>query len=384
MKEIELTILMPCLNEEVTLERCIKKAKKFIDKNKIKGEILIADNGSTDNSIAIVKKNGARVINVLEKGYGSALISGMNNANGKYVIMGDSDDSYDFLHLELFVEKLREGYDLVIGNRFAGGIEKGAMPFLHKYVGNPVLSFLGRLFYNSKIRDFHCGLRGYNKEKIKGLNLKCQGMEYASEMIVKAELKRLKIAEVPTTLKKDGRNRKPHLRTFRDGFRHLKFLLINAPNWLFLVPGLFLIIVGLIGFLLLLNGQFFISDNLSLGIHSMLYCSSFIIIGFNLCLFFILNKIYSYNIGFIDYMDKITNRIVKIPTNVMILIGLFLILVGFGISIYSLITWQSLSFGDLEPAKFMLKVIPANILLVLGTEILGSSILINTMSIKYK
>lgn len=384
MKDIELTILMPCLNEEETLEKCIKKAKKFIEKNKIKGEILIADNGSTDRSIAIANANGVRVINVPVKGYGSALIAGSKAAYGKYVIMGDSDDSYDFLHLELFVEKLREGYDLVIGNRFSGGIEKGAMPFLHKYVGNPVLSFLGRIFYNSKIRDFHCGLRGYNKEKILELNLKCEGMEYASEMIVKAELRRLKIAEVPTTLKKDGRNRKPHLRTFRDGFRHLKFLLINAPNWLFLLPGVLLILVGLVGFILLLNGEVFITDNHSIGIHSMLYFSSFLIIGFNLCLFFILNKLYSYNIGFIDYLDRVTKKIVKVPTYIFIIIGLLLIIGGFGISIYSLLRWSSVSFGELDPSEFMFIVIPANIFLILGAEMLFSSILINIMNIKHR
>lgn len=384
MKDLELTILMPCLNEEETLEKCIKKAKKFLERNNIKGEILIADNGSTDKSIAIAKKNKARVVNVETKGYGSALITGTKEAYGKYVIMGDSDDSYDFLNLESFVEKLREGYDLVIGNRFAGGIEKGAMPFLHKYIGNPVLSFLGRLFYNSKIKDFHCGLRGYNKERILDLNLKCEGMEYASEMIVKAELRNLKIAEVPTTLKKDGRSRKPHLRTFRDGFRHLKFLIINAPNWLFLLPGILLATIGLIGLILLLNGQLFLSNNHSLGIHSMLYFSSFIIIGFNLCLFFILNKLYSYNIGLIEKLDKITKRIVKIPTHILIIIGSLFIVTGLGISIYSLLKWQSVSFGSLDPTNFMLKVIPANSLLILGAETIFSSILINIMNIKHK
>ena len=175
MEKLELTILMPCLNEEETLEKCIKKAKKFLKRSNINGEILIADNGSTDNSIEIAKRNKARVINVKTKGYGSALIAGTKEAYGKYVIMGDSDDSYDFLHLEAFVEKLREGYDLVMGNRFLGGIEDGAMPFSHRYIGNPFLSFLGRLFYKSKIGDFHCGLRGYNREKMLNLNLKCQG-----------------------------------------------------------------------------------------------------------------------------------------------------------------------------------------------------------------
>lgn len=384
MKEVELTILMPCLNEELTLETCIKKAQKFLDKNKINGEILIADNGSTDKSIEIAKKNKARVINVQEKGYGSALIAGTKHAYGKYVIMGDSDDSYDFLHLEEFINKLREGYDLVIGNRFAGGIEKGAMPFLHKYVGNPILSFLGRLFYNSKIKDFHCGLRGYNKEKILELNLSCQGMEYASEMIVKSEINKLKIAQVPTTLKKDGRNRKPHLRTFHDGWRHLKFLLINAPNWLFLIPGLGLIIIGIIGILLLMNGQLPISPKHSIGIHSMLYCSSFIIIGFQLCIFFILDKLYSYHAHLINKLDKFTDKVSKISTYKLISLGLILTIIGFTISIIAFLDWKSLSFGELNPTSFMPQIILANCSLVIGIEIIFSSLLINIMNIKQK
>lgn len=197
---MEVTILMPCLNEAETLAICIRKAKKFLFDNKIDGEILIADNGSTDGSQEIAKSEGARIIHVETKGYGSALINGTKNALGRYVIMGDADDSYDFLHIMPFIEKLREGYDLVMGNRFAGGIEEGAMPWSHKYIGNPVLSFIGRLFFSSKIRDFHCGLRGYNRESILGLHLHTTGMEYASEMVVKSELYGLKIAEVPTTL----------------------------------------------------------------------------------------------------------------------------------------------------------------------------------------
>lgn len=383
MEKLELTILMPCLNEEETLEKCIKKAKKFLKRSNINGEILIADNGSTDNSIEIAKRNKARVINVKTKGYGSALIAGTKEAYGKYVIMGDSDDSYDFLNLDPFVKKLRDGYDLVMGNRFLGGIEDGAMPFSHRYIGNPFLSFLGRLFYKSKIGDFHCGLRGYNREKLLNLNLKCQGMEYASEMVVKAELKKFKITEVPTTLKKDGRSRKPHLNTIRDGFRHLKFLIINAPNWLFLLPGIIVTLFGIIGLVLLLNGQFFFTDNHSIGIHSMVYFSSFIIIGLNLCLFFILNKLYSYSIGLIDDLDSITNGVRKIPTYIFVIIGFLLILVGFGLTVSSFITWQNLDFGSLDPTNFMLKVIPANCLLVIGAETIFASVLINIMNIKH-
>ncbi|MBQ8995213.1 MAG: glycosyltransferase family 2 protein [Oscillospiraceae bacterium] len=225
---IELTILMPCLNEAETLETCIKKAKTFLDTTGVSGEVLIADNGSTDGSQEIARRNGARVVDVPVKGYGAALQGGMNAALGRYVIMGDADDSYDFLHLMPFVEKLREGYELVMGNRFKGGIAPGAMPPLHKYLGNPVLSFIGRVLYRSKIGDWHCGLRGYNLEAMKAVGLCTPGMEYASEMVAKSEKAGLKITEVPTTLSPDGRTRPPHLRSFRDGWRHLVFLLKNA------------------------------------------------------------------------------------------------------------------------------------------------------------
>ncbi len=384
MKDIELTILMPCLNEEETLKTCIDKAKKFLKKNKVNGEILIADNGSTDNSINIANKLGARVVNVKEKGYGSALIAGTKNAYGKYIIMGDSDDSYDFLNLEEFLKKLREGYDLVMGNRFAGGIEKGAMPFSHRYIGTPVLSFIGRLFFRSKIKDFNCGLRGYNRKKILDLNLTCTGMEYASEMIVKAELNKLRIAEVPTTLKKDGRSRKPHLKTFSDGWRHLNFLLVYAPKWLFLIPGTILLILGLIGMLLLINGRLSITNNFNLGIHSMLYFSSFIVIGFQLCIFYLFAKIYAYKVNIINELNKFTMRIMNTSTIKFVFLGIILIILGIVLSIISLVTWKNLEFGNLNSEVFMPQVILANCSLILGIQIFFSSFFISVMNIKHK
>ena len=236
---MELTILMPCLNEAETLPICINKAMKWLQQNDIDAEILIADNGSKDGSQSIAIRSGCRVINVSPKGYGAALIGGIKNAKGKYIIMGDCDDSYDFSNLTGFIEKLREGYDLVMGNRFKGGIEKEAMPLLHRYVGNPVLSFLGRSFFKSDIGDFHCGLRGFKKNILERLNLQATGMEFASEMVVKSVIFDLKITEVPTRLFKDGRNRRPHLRTWSDGWRHLRFLLMYSPTWLFKIPGYF-------------------------------------------------------------------------------------------------------------------------------------------------
>src|ERR1051326_9078758 len=241
---IELSVVMPCLNEAETLPTCIRKAKKALHQLGIRGEIIIADNGSSDGSPEIAASLDARVIHVAEKGYGSALMGGIKAARGKYIIMGDADDSYDFTNLRPFVEKLRAGYDLVMGNRFKGGIAPNAMPPLHRYLGNPVLTGIGRIFFRSPCGDFHCGLRGFNRAAIQRLDLRTRGMEFASETVVKASLHGLRITEVPTTLSVDGRNRPPHLRSWRDGWRHLRFLLLYSPRWLFLYPGLLLMIVG--------------------------------------------------------------------------------------------------------------------------------------------
>lgn len=232
--EIELTILMPCLNEAETIGICIDKALSYLARSGIRGEVLIADNGSTDNSRAISSEKNVRIVLVDQRGYGAALRAGIAAALGRYVMMGDADNSYDFAHLDNFVVKLREGYDLVMGNRFRGGILPGAMPLLHRYLGNPFLSFIGRLFFNVEIGDFHCGLRGFHRSRIVELGLHTTGMEFASEMIIAASLRGYAITEVPTTLSKAGRSRRPHLRTWRDGWRHLRFLLIFSPRWLFM------------------------------------------------------------------------------------------------------------------------------------------------------
>src|SRR5487761_1878351 len=236
---------MPCLNEAETVATCVRKAVQFIADSGISGEVVVADNGSTDGSRQLAADAGARVVPILERGYGNALMGGILAARGEYVIMGDADDSYDLTNLMLFVEELRKGADMVMGNRFKGGIAPGAMPALHRYLGNPVLSFIGRLFFRSDIGDFHCGLRGFRRDSVLDLSLQATGMEFASEMVVKATLARQKIAEVPTSLAKDGRSRPPHLRTWRDGWRHLRFLLLFSPRWLFFVPGLLLLLVGL-------------------------------------------------------------------------------------------------------------------------------------------
>ena len=292
----ELSVVMPCLNEAETLEICIRKAQGFFEKEGIHGEVVIADNGSTDGSQEIASKLNARVIAVKEKGYGNALKGGINAAHGDYVMMGDADDSYDFSNMMLYVDKLREGYDLVMGNRFKGGIKKGAMPFLHKYLGNPVLSFIGRLFFNIKIGDFHCGLRGFSKVAYEKMELRTTGMEFASEMVVKASLKKLKIAEVPTILSPDGRSRPPHLNTWSDGWRHLRFLLLYSPKWLFLIPGMLLFFLGLILSSALIVKPFTIGT-VTFDVHTLLFTALGMLVGFQFIIFYGLTKVYTIENG---------------------------------------------------------------------------------------
>jgi glycosyltransferase involved in cell wall biosynthesis len=277
-KSVEVTILMPCLNEAETIGICIGKAQRFLSQADISGEILIADNGSTDGSREIARKLGARVESIAERGYGAALIGGIRRANGRFVIMGDADDSYDFSALGLFIERLRNGADLVMGNRFKGGIAPGAMPLLHKYLGNPVLSWIGRLLFHVEVGDFHCGLRGFSRDRVHALNLRTTGMEFASEMVVRAALSDYRIDEVPTTLSKDGRSRPPHLRTWQDGWRHLIFLLIYNPKWLFIYPGLFVLTLGICTSFALLPGGVKIG-NVAFDIHTFAVACIAVLVG---------------------------------------------------------------------------------------------------------
>lgn len=384
MKEqFELTILMPCLNEAETLATCIGKAKTFLAESGVNGEIVIADNGSTDGSRQIAVENGARVVEVEEKGYGAALIGGCNGALGKYVIMGDADDSYDFLHLMPFVEKLREGYDLVMGNRFKGGIEPGAMPPLHRYLGNPVLSFIARLFFPCKIGDYHCGLRGYRREAILNLGLVTTGMEYASEMVVKATLNHLKIAEVPTTLKKDGRSHAPHLRSWSDGWRHLKFLLMHSPNWLFMYPGLILFVIGLILTVVLSLGNIQIGS-VGLGVHTLMYAAAGMMVGANLVMFSLFVRSYASITGFIPTEGKLDKWLEDTSTEKGVVIGLVLFLLGVMITIAAFCIWGGTGFGGLSPEKMMRITIPAMLLMVVGIEVVFGSFFIGILHIKHK
>jgi len=346
--EVELTILMPCLNEAETIATCVRKASAFLDRTRIAGEVLIADNGSTDGSQAIARELGARVVAVSQKGYGAALIGGIEAARGRYVIMGDADDSYDFSALDPFVDSLRAGADLVMGNRF-GGIAPNAMPFLHRYLGNPVLSFIGRLFFSIPVRDFHCGLRGFKTESIRGLGLNATGMEFASEMVVRSALQGLMIKEVPTTLRPDGRSRPPHLRTWRDGWRHLKFLLMYSPRWLYLIPGACLTGLGTVLAVSLVFGPLDIG-NVVFDINTLLVASFFVVAGTQLLTFGALSRYYASMTGFLPTTERARPVLDWITTDRLLLVaaGIFLLgASGFG---YALGSWAKVGFGNLHDA----------------------------------
>lgn len=381
--EVELTILMPCLNEEETIEICIKKAQKALKENNIRGEVLIADNGSTDKSKQLALKCGARVIDVPEKGYGNAITEGTKQALGKYCVIGDCDDSYDFSNIIPFLEKLRDGYDLVMGNRYKGGIEKGAMPWSHRYIGTPIISFLGRLFYKLKIGDFNCGMRGYNRNSIIDLDLKCTGMEYASEMIVQAKLNRLKITEIPTTLKKDGRTRPPHLNSFYDGWRHLKFLFMYSPKWLFLIPGFILMIIGLIGSIIFIFKNIQLGS-IVLGVHSRLYLGAMVVVGLQMIIFAMFAKIYAINSGMNPKNDRMSKFLNRMTVEKWLIIGIFFTILGFGLTIYAMIIWQMRDWGNLDPVKVMPITIPAVYFIIIGVQISFASFILGILNIEYK
>ncbi len=379
----QISIVMPCLNEAETLEICIKKAGQFLSTSKIVGEVILADNGSTDGSQEIAKNAGAKVVAVKEKGYGSALMGGIEAANGEYIIMGDADDSYDFSNLQDFVNALDEGYDLVMGNRFKGGIMQGAMPFLHRYLGNPVLSGLARLFFNSHIGDFHCGLRGFRKDAILSLNLQTTGMEFASEMIVKATLKKLNIKEVPTVLYPDGRTRRPHLRTWPDGWRHLKFLLLYSPRWLFFYPGIVLAILGILLSIFLLGGPRNIGE-ITLDINTLMYASFLIILGVQAVFFSLFTYVFGVNADLLP-KDNLTEKFVQsIDLEKGILISLSMILLGLASSVGALIYWGENFFGDIDPTFSMRLVIPGAVLSTLGFQTFFASFFLSILNTKLK
>jgi glycosyltransferase involved in cell wall biosynthesis len=380
-EEKELTILMPCLNEEGTIGKCISKAFESIRKNGITAEVVIADNGSTDNSVSIAENLGARVVSVYEKGYGSALKAGIREAKGKYIIMGDSDCSYDFGEITTFIDRLREGYDLVMGNRFKGGIKKGAMPFLHRYLGNPVLSFIGRLFFHSSIGDFHCGLRGFNRQSILNIDLTTTGMEFASEMVVKATLNKLKITEVPTILYPDERNKPPHLNTWSDGWRHLRFLLIFSPRWLFLFPGIFMLLVGLL-FSVIIGLKQVSVNHVNFDVHTLLYSITFFYIGYQFVSFYIFTRYFGISNGLLPYSKRFSKFLYYLTLERGIFIGLFFLLIGLILSIHALQIWKESGFGGLNPSEVFRVVIPASFSIIVGMQTILNSFFLSILGLR--
>ncbi|MBD1856052.1 glycosyltransferase family 2 protein [Leptolyngbya sp. FACHB-1624] len=367
---------MPCLNEAETLETCIKKAQWYLEQHQVSGEVIIADNGSTDGSQEIARSLGARVIDIPQRGYGSALRGGIEAARGEYVIMGDADDSYDFTRLTPFLAKLREGYDLVMGNRFRGGIKPGAMPRLHRFLGNPVLTWVGRVLFASPCGDFHCGLRGFRTRSIQELALQTTGMEFASEMVVKATLYRLRMTEVPTTLSPDGRSRPPHLRSWRDGWRHLRFLLLYSPRWLFLYPGILLMLMGVLLSAWLLPETRGIFD-----VHTLLYAATAVIVGFQVTAFAVFSKLFAIREGLLPPDQRLLRVLRHISLESGLMLGSVLLTVGVGGTIYALNVWSGTSFGELNPSIVMRLVIPSVTALALGVQVIFSSFFLSILEL---
>ena len=378
---LELTVLMPCLNEVETVATCVGKAVAFLERTGIQGEVLVADNGSSDGSVELARGAGARLVHVAQKGYGSALLGGLQAARGRYVIMADADDSYDFSQLDAFVASLRAGNTMVIGHRFRGGIRPGAMPFLHRYLGNPLLSFAGRLFFASPVGDFHCGLRGVERAAALKLGLCAPGMEFASEMIVKATLASWRIAEVPTVLSPAGRSRPPHLRSWRDGWRHLRFLLMMSPRWLMLYPGLCLIGLGAAAELAILRGPVVI-DGVGFDIHTMLYAAGATVLGIQLVLFSlvartigVLKKLLPVSAPFARFL-----RVFSLERG--ILAGASMCLAGLGLAVYSVLSWAHTRLSALDPVTMMRVAIPSVTLMLAGAEIIFASFLLGFIDIR--
>jgi hypothetical protein len=372
---------MPCLNEAETVATCVHKAMGFLAESGIDGEVVVADNGSTDGSQRLASDAGARVVAIKDKGYGNALMGGIAAARGKYVIMGDADDSYDFTNLMPFVTELRKGYELVMGNRFKGGIEPGAMPRLHKYLGNPVLSFIGRLFFPSAIGDFHCGLRGFSKQGAVALGLQATGMEFASEMVVKATLWGQKITEVPTTLKKDGRSRPPHLRSWRDGWRHLRFLLLFSPRWLFFVPGLVLLLLGIIAGAIIEAGPVSIGA-VTFDVGTLVAASAAVVIGFQGVLFWLFTRVYAGSEGFLPTEPGVQKLLGRLSLERGLLLGLAIGLAGLGGIVFSVVNWGGSGFHNLNYENALRSMIPSATALIVSCQLILGTFFLSILGIK--
>jgi glycosyltransferase involved in cell wall biosynthesis len=381
-RAVELTVVMPCLNEAATIGTCIRKALDSFERLGIAGEVVVADNGSTDGSQQIAEELGARVVPVERRGYGAALTGGIAAARGRWVIMGDADDSYDFSDLEPFVRRLREGYDLVAGNRFKGGIHPGAMPWLHQRLGNPVLSFVGRTLYGTPCGDIYCGLRGFDREKVAALDIRSSGMEFAIEMIVKATMQGLRVTEVPTTLSPDAEGRQPHLNTWRDGWKSIRLLLLYSPRWLFLYPGLFLLLIGLAGMAWLIPGDRSIGS-VGFDVSTLLYFALAVILGLQAVYFFVTARWFGITEGLLPE-DPLIRRIVERPRRLewALLIGMLLFAGGVGLSLYALATWNEADFGRLDYPDTLRIVIPGATLIACGMQTMLSALFLGVLGLQ--
>lgn len=378
---LELSVVLPCLNEERTLAVCIQKARSSLNQHGIAGEIIIADNGSTDKSVEIAEAHGAKVVHVAEKGYGNALKGGFQAAQGKYIIMADADDSYELDNLIPFVQKLREGYDLVMGNRFKGGILPGAMPWHHRYIGNPVLSFIGKLFFRSPANDFHCGIRGFTKTAIETINPQTSGMEFASEIVIKASILGMKVCEVPTRLFPDGRDRPPHLRSFRDGWRHLRFLLIYSPAWLFLYPGLLLLTAGGLLSLLLFFGPVNIGFRY-IDFHTFIAAGSLSYLGLNMLSFALITRVYAYQSGLLPNQPRLFRLFRYINLEKGLLAGGVLAALGLILLLRAVLL--SDNFAQIGFDTSVRLVFGGALILVSGAQVIFTSFVLSMLGLKVR
>jgi glycosyltransferase involved in cell wall biosynthesis len=381
---VELSIVIPCLNEAETIARCIEAARLGIQRAGVRGEIIVADNGSTDGSPVIAEKSGARVVTVEEKGYGSALRGGIQAATGKWILMGDADDSYDFSEADRFVKKFREGFELVMGCRLpAGGgtILPGAMPWKNRRLGNPALSFIGRFFFKCPAHDFHCGLRGFTRAAFEKMDLQTTGMEFASEMVIKSTFKKLKIAEVPVTLRPDGRSRPPHLKPWRDGWRHLRFMLLFSPRWLFFAPGFLLALLGII-----LAGALSIQNiaigGISLNVGTLMMACMAAVVGFQLVAFAFFTKVFAIAEGLLPDDPKFSRVFKFFNLEKGILFGLAVLLAGFALFLRAVWIWRQHNYGDLDYEQNLRRLIPAATLIVLGVQTVFSSFFMSALGLK--
>jgi glycosyltransferase involved in cell wall biosynthesis len=390
-RDIEVSIVMPCLNEADTLETCLKKAFAALDRANISGEVVVADNGSTDGSKEITLRNNARLVEIADKGYGHALMGGIESAYGRYVIMGDADDSYDFEEIPRFVEKLREGNDLVMGCRLPSGggrVMPNAMPFLHRWLGNPAFSWMCRLWFNSKLHDVHCGLRGFTKDFYRKLDQKCTGMEFATEMTIKASMYGFKVDEIPITLYPDGRiGKAPHLKTFRDGWRHLRLYLMYSPRWLFLYPGFALVLIGILVAMLGLFGVTIDRTNandITFGVHTVVFGSLAVLCGYQSVLFAVFTKVFAITEGLFPEDHRLTRFAEVINLEKALLVAVAVLLFGLGLLVWATLEWRASNFGPLDAGRTMKLVIPGATIVAVAFQTIFSSFFVSILGMKRK